>query len=150
MKKQNGFSMIEMLIVMAVIALILSITIPNFRGMQREGEFNKVETELNTLKMAVTSYWRHNDFAYPSNIHSDLVGQTPSLITAVLPDPFDTDSTNSTYGYTNGFDSTFGNWFIIYSKGPAGDTVPVFDVTDQRVEYTGSGRVVSNAFVEKF
>lgn len=146
---QAGFSLVEIVIVMAVIALILSIAIPNFRAMQREGEYTKVEGELDTLKVAVTSYWRHNNQTYPSNVTTDLTGATPAVITANLADPWVTDEDDSTYGYITGTDDTFGAYFIIYSQGPDADTTPAFDEDDQRVEFTGSGRVVSNAPVVK-
>lgn len=146
---RKGFSLVELVIVMAVIALILSIAIPNFRAMQREGEYTKAEGDLDTLKVAVTSYWRHNSKAYPANIHTGLTGATPSVITKTMPDPWNTDSTNVTYGYAKGNDSTFGDWFYVYTKGPNADTTPSFNATNQRVEYTGSGRVISNAPILK-
>jgi len=149
MLNKRGFSLVEIVIVMAVIALILSIAIPNFRSMQREGEYTKSEGELETLKVAVTSFWRHNSQAYPANIHTALTGSTPAIVTKALADPWLTDSTNATYGYTTATNGTFGKYFIIYTKGPNGDTNPLFDDTDQRIEYTGSGRVVSNAPVVK-
>jgi prepilin-type N-terminal cleavage/methylation domain-containing protein len=147
--KKQGFSLVELVIVMAVIALILSIAIPNFRAMQREGEYTKAEGDLDTLKVAVTSYWRHNSKAYPANIHTGLTGATPSVITKAIADPWNTDATNVTYGYTKGTDTTFGDYFFVYSKGPNGDTAPTFNATNQRVEYAGSGRVISNAPIQK-
>lgn len=146
---KRGFSLVELVIVMAVIALILSIAIPNFRAMQQEGSLTKVEGDLDTLKVAVTSYWRNNSQAYPANVHAVLTGATPSVITKVLGDPWTTDTTNVTYGYTTGTDAAFGDYFFIYSKGPGGDTAPTWDATNKRVNYTGSGRVVSNAPVVK-
>jgi prepilin-type N-terminal cleavage/methylation domain-containing protein len=149
MKSKAGFTLVELVIVMAVIALILSIAIPNFRAMQREGEYTKVEGDLDTLKIAITSFWRHNSQAYPANVHAALTGATPSVITKNLSDPWKTDATNVTYGFAKGTDATFGDWFYTYTKGPNGDTSPSFNATNQRVEYAGSGRVISNAPVVK-
>ena len=147
---QKGFTLVELVIVMAVIALILSVVIPNLRGMQQEGQITKSESELQTLKTAVVSYWRNNGNAYPSNIHSDLTSASPTVITAVLLDPFLTDTTNNTYGYVTGTDSNFGPYFAIYTKGPKGDTsAPTWDASAGQFTYSGSGRVVSNAPVVK-
>lgn len=146
---KKGFSLVELVIVMAVIALILSIAIPNFRAMQQEGSLTKVEGDLDTLKVAITSYWRNNSQAYPANVHTALTGATPSVITKVLTDPWLTDSTNATYGFTKGTDATYGDYFFIYTKGPLADTAPTWDATNQRVNYSGTGRVVSNAPVLK-
>ncbi len=147
--KNKGFTLVELIIVMSVIGLILSAVIPSLRGMQQEGQLTKAESELQTLKTAVTSYWRNNSNAYPDNIHSTLVGTTPNIIGNTLNDPWVTDADNSTYGYKTGNDATFGDYFIIYSKGPKGDTDPEFSGDDQVVNYSGSGRVVSNAKIVK-
>lgn len=147
--KNKGFTLVELVIVMAVIALLLSIAIPNFRAMQQEGSLTKAEGDLNTLKNAVTSYWRNQSHAYPADIHAALTGTTPKVITKSLSDPWTTDSTNSTYGYTSGTDTNFGDYFVIYTKGPTGDTAPTWDATNQQFTYTGNGRVVSNAPVVK-
>ena len=149
LNSKKGFTLVELVIVMAVIALILSVVIPNLRGMQQEGQLTKAESELQTLKTAVTSYWRNNANVYPGDIHATLTGASPNIISAKLADPWSSDADNATYGYATGNDETFGDYFIIYTKGPLGDTAPEFDGEAQNVSYTGSGRVVSNAPVVK-
>jgi prepilin-type N-terminal cleavage/methylation domain-containing protein len=147
-RSEKGFTLVELVIVMAVIALILAVVIPNLRGMQQEGQLTKAEGELQTLKTAVTSYWRNNSNAYPADIQKSLTTASPPIITALLNDPWKTDA-SGTYGYTTGTDATFGDYFIIYTKGPKADSAPAFDAASQSVKYTGSGRVVSNAPVVK-
>ncbi len=149
MKSHKAFTLVELVIVMAVIALILSVAIPNFRGMQQNGQLTQVEGELNTVKSAVISYWKNHEFVYPTNIHTMLVSASPAVITRVLPDPFKTDTTNNTYGYITGSDSVFGQYFIIYTKGPLGDTLPTWNATEQKVHFSGSGLAVSSAPVVK-
>lgn len=149
-RNQKGFTLVELVIVMAVIALILSVVIPNLRGMQQEGQITKAESELQTLKTAVVSYWRNNNNTYPADIHSTLTGASPAVITSVLADPFNTDADNATYGYLTGTDDNFGPYFAIYTKGPKGDTeAPEWVADDGKFTYSGGGRVVSNAPVEK-
>ena len=147
-KRNSGFTLVELVIVMAVIAVILSVVIPNLRGMQAESQLTKSEGELNTLKTAITSYWRNNSNAYPSNIVADLVNASPQIIPASLQDPFNTSS--GTYGYMSGNDTDFGDYFAVYTKGPKADTTTVtWDGTNNQITYTGGGRVVSNAPVLK-
>lgn len=144
-RELGGFTLVELVIVMAVISLILSVVIPNLRGMQQEGQLTKAEAELDTIKTAITSYWRNNGNVYPANITTALTGASPPIITQVLNDPFNTDAVNQTYGYITGTDTTFGDYFIVYSKGPKGDTLPAWNASSQAVQYSGSGRVTSNA-----
>jgi len=145
----RGFSLVELVIVMAVIALILSIAIPNFRSMQQDANLTRAEGDLETLKMAVVSYWRQADFVWPANLHSALTSATPAVITETLNDPWLTDSTNKTYGFLTGTDPVFGPYFMVYTKGPLADTLPTWDGPNQKVTYTGTGRVMSNAPVER-
>lgn len=141
-----GFTLVELVIVMAVLATILAVVIPNVKGMQDEANLTKVEGELNTLKDAVVSYWRNNQFKYPPDCATALLVSSPEIINPVLPDPYRTDPATSSYGYVTGNDPNFGDWFFIYSKGPKGDTTaPVWDAANARVTFSGSGRVVSNA-----
>lgn len=134
---------------MAVIGILVSIAIPNFRGMQQQGNLSQAEAELNTLKSAVVTYWKNHDFTYPPNIHSALLSELVPIIPRKLSDSFNTDTTNNTYGYLTGSDTIFGSYFIVYTKGPEGDTSPTWDSTTHTVHYTGSGLVVSSAPVYK-
>lgn len=149
-RNQSGFTLVEIVIVMSVMALILSVVIPNLRGLQQEGQITKAEAELQTLKTAVVSYWKNNHNAYPSNIHAELMNASPAVISVPLSDPYNTDAENATYGYVTGSDKTFGAYFAIYTKGPRGDTNPPQWVSeDGKFVFSGSGRVVSNAPVER-
>src|SRR3974377_774586 len=104
---QKGFTLVELVIVMAVIALILAVVIPNLRGMQQEGQLTKAEGELQTLKTAVTSYWRNKGNTYPANIEANLTGASPAIVTAILNDPWKSAADGSgTYGYVTGTDAT--------------------------------------------
>ncbi len=147
-KNEKGFTLVELVIVMAVIAVILSVVIPNLRGMQAESQLTKSEGELNTLKTAITSYWRNNANVYPADIATSLTNASPQIIPATLSDPFNTASGN--YGYMSGNDTVFGDYFGVYTKGPKADTTSVtWDATNKRISYSGGGRVVSNAPVVK-
>jgi len=147
-RQKAGFTLVELVIVMAVISVVLAIVIPNLQGMQAESQLTKADGELNTLQTAITSYWRNNSNLYPTNITTDLINASPQIIPAALTDPFGT--AGYTYGYLSGNDTVFGDYFIVYTQGPRRDTTsPAWDSTNQRVTYTGGGRVVSNAPVRK-
>lgn len=145
----RGFTLVELVIVMAVVAILLSTVLKSTSGMMTEGNLSKVDGELSTLKSAITAYWKNNGGVYPTNIHAALVTAAPQLIPVKLVDPFKTDAANQTYGYLTGTDSTFGSYFIVYSHGPRADTVPTWETSNQRVVYSGSGRADSNAPVIK-
>ncbi|MDH3326092.1 MAG: prepilin-type N-terminal cleavage/methylation domain-containing protein [Gammaproteobacteria bacterium] len=150
--KNKGFTLVEIIIAMAVIAILISAILPAFQGMQQEGDLSKANSELLTLKTAVISYKRHNG-SYPTNITTDLSGATPKLINEILKDPFLTDAltTPNTYGYITGTDASFGEYFVIYTKSV--DTVvdTAWSATNDQVEIAAGkdDLAVSNAPVVK-
>lgn len=150
---KKGFTLIEMLIVMAVVSILIAIIIPSYRGMQQDAWIAKAEKELQTMQAAVESYYRHND-KYPENLN-DLTTASPRILTKLLDDPWktiDSGSAKYTYGYFTGETSNFGPYYVLYSKsidgtdntinrGPEGNP-PVFYVD-------GDDIVLSNLPVEK-
>lgn len=109
---RKGFTILELLIVIAVIAILVGIALPRFKGMQDEGNIAKAKGELRMLQTAVESYYIHNG-SMPAL--SDLTTAVPQIAPSTLPtDPFGSgDDTNYTL-------SSNGAHFVIYSDGPAG------------------------------
>jgi len=113
MKAKKGFTIIELLIVMAVIAILIGIAIPSFRGMQVEANKTKAEGDLRVVKIALESY-RKNTGAYPavSGYQATLMGATSRVLESQLKDPF---KPTDDYGYNK---STNGTFYIVFSVGP--------------------------------
>lgn len=146
---RRGFTLIEMLIVMAVVSILIAIIIPSYRGMQNDAWIAKAEKECQTLQAAVESYYRHNN-RFPANLN-DLITAKPAIITKLLDDPWKTDAAGS-YGYIPSYVNGFGSAYIIYSKSIDGqDDVASLDVSSGRVVLpAGSDDIVlSNMPVEK-
>ena len=116
-RARRGFTIIELMIVIAVIAILVGLTLPRFLGMQQEGNIAKAKGELRTLQTAVQSYYIHHSNTYPATLGA-LTTAVPAIISAAVPtDPF--NGTN-TYGYaTDG--ATPVQYFVIYSVGPGGN-----------------------------
>ena len=64
---RKGFTIIELLIVIAVISILVGIALPRFRGMREEGLIAQAKGELRTIQTALESYFIHNN-AYPTQI----------------------------------------------------------------------------------
>ena len=67
-RKSSGFTLVEMVIVMAVITVLIGATVPLIHGMTENATLTKCESELNTLKSSIISYWRNNGYRLPTNI----------------------------------------------------------------------------------
>jgi len=124
-KMKRGFTLIELMIVIAVIAVLVGISLPHFKGMQDEGNTAKAAGELRTLATAIESYYIHNSRAYPNQRtsnpqtawQSNLTGSRPQIITSVLYDPFEAASTEYAY-LTN--DTSNSQYYVVFSVGPDG------------------------------
>ena len=139
---RKGFTLIELMIVIAVIAILVGIALPRFRGMQVEGLIAQAKGELRTLQTAVESYYIHNNNAYPATgsaaLETALDSATPNIIDYVPTDPF----SSSDYVYVMG--GTDSKYYIIYSVGPGGNGSAVI-TDDAVVETNGSSCIyVSN------
>lgn len=121
LKSKAGFSLLELLIVMAVMAVIAAIALPSFRGMRNEASITKAEQEVETLKTAVESYYRHHN-AIPRNLNY-LYTASPTIVKKALQDPFHTYGNTYKYVYNFGKDGTGQPIYIIVSRGPDGTYV---------------------------
>jgi prepilin-type N-terminal cleavage/methylation domain-containing protein len=124
---RRGFTLIEMMIVIAVIAILAGISLPYFKGMQDEGNTAKAAGELRTLATAIESYYIHNHKEYPAESatwQSALTGSSPKIVTTALMDPFEP---TVQYRY-----ATTGKYYVVYSVG-ADSTVDIAGISDTGV-----------------
>jgi len=134
--KTKGFTLIEMLIVIAVISILIGIALPRFKGMQEEGNIAKAKGELRTLQTAVESYYIHNGSVYPASL-VNVTTQRPQIVSSVPNDPFGA----SNYVYSTGGT----NLYVIYSVGPAGNGSATISTNGTLTEVNGDSCIyVSN------
>lgn len=110
---KKGFTLIELLIVMSVVAILVSIIIPSFRAMQQESWITKAEKEVQTLQLAIESYFRHKD-TLPANITTALTDTKPKIVFQILKDPWNTNPSNQAYGYVTK-NIKNNEYYVIYS-----------------------------------
>ena len=126
MKIKKGFSLIEVLIVMAVIAILVGIGIPSFRAMQTEAWKTKAEGDTRVIKLALESYYKNNgSFPAVSGYQTTLLGVANPVLESNLYDPFGATSTTQ-YIYAL---STNGKYYVVYSIG-SGSTAGVCTISD--------------------
>jgi general secretion pathway protein G len=145
---KKAFTLIELLIVMSVVAILVALIVPSFRGMQNEAWSAKAEKEVLTLQTAIESYYRHHN-AYPATL-ADLVapGTSPKIINAALTDPWKTDGNG--YGYKTYNVSGFGLAYVVYSKGINGNMdTNVDNLPATGVAVAGDDIVMSNLPINK-
>ena len=122
-KMRRGFTLIELMIVISVMAILIGISLPYFKGMQDEGNSAKCAGELRTLATAIESYYIHNSSEYPCQTTTDvqpawqdpaLTGASPTLVKIKLNDPFGTGE----YQYAASATPTGSKYYVVFSIGP--------------------------------
>ena len=123
---KRGFTLIEILIVIAVIAILAGISLPYMKGMQDEGNTARAAGELRSLATAVESFYIHNSHSYPvqtttvdsawQSDTSSLTTASPTIIKFVLYDPFVPGGATE-YRYATSAASG-SQYYVIFSVGP--------------------------------
>ena len=136
MKKRRGFTIIELLIVMAVIAILVGIAVPSFRAIQTQAWKAKAQGDTKVLKIALESYFiNHGSFppdSPASKYQADLLSESPSLVESNLYDPF--GAATDMYKYDL---SPNGKFYVVYSVGPTGSSTT--SISDLGVVTISSG-----------
>ena len=103
----------ELMIVMAVIAILMGLILPSFKGVKEEAQHSRVMGDLRTLQTALESYFIHHDNQYPAagaDWQKALLEATPKILQKNLTDPF--SANKQPYFYmVNGF------YYAIWSVG---------------------------------
>ena len=111
MKTRQGFTLIEMMIVIVVIAILLGVLLPQFRGTQDEAATQRARSELRTLATALETYYIHNSNAFPAAM-SSLTSATPRIVSTIPDDPFRAATDYSYYVSGN------SHYYVVFSYGP--------------------------------
>jgi len=109
-KGQKGLTLIELLIVVAILGIIAAVVIPNLGAFMITGRISAANTEVENVKTASLAYYAENE-AWPTS-SDELVGT----------DGFIAGDLTGTYG----FDTIYG-WVI---NGTGWDTLAWTDVAD--------------------
>jgi type IV pilus assembly protein PilA len=109
-RREEGFSLIELLIVIAIILIIAAVAIPNFLRAKISANQASAVSTLRTLTSATAAYsssW--NNGLPPSLAAMGGIGAAPTCNGAMLIDPSLTNAPNQKSGYT----------FAYIPQGPA-------------------------------
>ena len=82
-KWKEGFSLVEVIIVLGVIAVIASIAIPSVSGLIEQAKATKVVTNMRTLQSSIIQYSIYED-DLSSLTYQDLIDE--GLLSAEIPD----------------------------------------------------------------
>ena len=122
-KKRFGFTMIEILVVVAIIGILAALLFPSFNGLLASARDNERKSELSKLKVALQVYNTYNN-KYPTTTDWVSVNDDPSFpqilnktyIDSIPVDPLypQTDAAGEKYSYY--YNATTSDAYILCAK----------------------------------
>jgi prepilin-type N-terminal cleavage/methylation domain-containing protein len=138
---KKGFTIIELLIVMAVIAILVGIGIPSFRAMQTEAWKTKAQGEVRVLRLAIEAYYKNHGSlpADEATYQATLLSESPAMLESNLYDPFGATST------TQYIFKKAGSYYVVYSVGSGGNGAMTVSSGGSAEATTGNPIYATNA-----
>ena len=117
-KNTKAFTLIELLIVVAIIAILAAIAVPNFLEAQTRSKVSRAQADLRTIATALETY-RVDSNAYPPLVNSMGTSKltTPiAYISSLLRDPFAGKSFEGDYYYEPKLKENADYWAFYYNN----------------------------------
>jgi prepilin-type N-terminal cleavage/methylation domain-containing protein len=141
--RSKAFTLFEMLIVIAILCILYTVSSANVTAIQNEARLSLVNADLKTLQLAVESYYKNNGvLPKKEDYQVVLMNESPNIILNNLMDPF-AKHFNTLYGYEVSYNRQN---YILFSIGPNRDgAARIFD--DGKVVVEGLPILLTNGYL---
>ncbi len=113
---QKAFTLIELLIVVAIIGILAAIAVPNFLNAQIRAKISRVQADQNAYSIAFESYFVDNGVSQIDNDRLYMLTTPVSYIADLNPDPF-APAISGRFSYIHYSDPSY----VMWSRKPNSD-----------------------------
>lgn len=137
MRLNRGFTLLELLIVISIIAILAAAVVPNFIGFDSEARISATMTNLNTLRTRI-SLFRAKEGEYPASLEDllnknyDDMGVEQAYLEKIPPEMISAKSGNNNTQDLTAKDELPGDGGWVYIKDKAKIVVNITEPLDSK------------------
>ena len=124
-KKSSGFTLIELMIVVAIIGILAAIAIPKFADLIRKSGEGASKGNLGSIRSALSIYYGDMEGQYPVNMASLTInGKYLSAVPNAKTPNYHPDSSGESFGVLSAADGAGGWWYDnVLTDGNVGQAI---------------------------
>jgi prepilin-type N-terminal cleavage/methylation domain-containing protein len=74
-RSPNGFTLVELIVMMTVIGILIAVAVPNFSGAQDRARNSGVQHNLHLIQQSIEEYGMEINHQYPEKLSTEFVGK---------------------------------------------------------------------------
>jgi general secretion pathway protein G len=144
--REKGFTLVEMLLVLAIIGILVTILLPSVFGVTTDAKKKQVKGDLRLIQAALGEYYiRYNTFPDPGGDYvQNLLDMRPRILKDRPVDPFSDPPVTYMYDFLDTSAPNDIPTYVVYSVGVSKNEQATINSSDD-VDYTAECIFVTNA-----